>query len=100
MIIKLKLFCFGFVLVGLAGLPCQAVVLPPPLRLTKITPKAGLVIVNWTNGTAPFQVQCCTKLGGTWQDVGGKTSAFSQTNVLTQPAAFYRVVSVAAQSDN
>src|SRR5436309_11564311 len=84
-------------LAGLAVLPCGAATQQP--KLTKIAPKAGLVIVNWTNGTVPFQVQCCTRLGSTWQDVGGKTSAFSQTNILAQPAAFYRVVSVAAQSD-
>jgi hypothetical protein len=83
----------AFVLVGLGGLPCQAV-LPPPLKITGITCKSGLVIVNWTNGAAPFQVQCCTRLGGVWQDVGGTTSGFSQTNILTQPAAFYRIMSV------
>lgn len=76
----------------------------PALRLTKIVtvPTSsivagnGLVIVNWTGGTAPFQVQCSTNYGGNWQDVDGITYAFSQTNILLVPSASFRVVGVAA----
>src|SRR6266540_3645494 len=55
----------------------------------------SLVIVSWSGEAGPFQVQCRAGLAGEWQDVDGITYEFSQTNILTGPAAFYRVVSVA-----
>ena len=74
-----------------------------PLVVTRVSPVPsgvvsdadGVVIVTWTGGTAPFQVQTCSRLGDAWQDVAGITSAFSQTNITTASAGFYRVVSVA-----
>ena len=63
-----------------------------------ISPGNGVVVVTWTGGTAPFQVQTCSSPGGAWQSVAGVTSAASQTNIPTGPAAFYRVVSVAGFS--
>src|SRR5437899_3725691 len=75
------LFWLAFLVLGLATLPSVAAT--PALKITRITPQAGLVIVNWTNGTGPFQVQCCTSLGGPWVDIAGTTSRFSRTNLLT-----------------
>ncbi len=63
-----------------------------------ISPGNSVVVVQWTGGTAPFQVQTCSSPGGAWQDVASVTSASSQTNIPTGPAAFYRVVSVAGFS--
>src|ERR1051325_8836896 len=91
----------SFVLLGCA---LERPGLGQALRVTKVAPAlsssiasgAGVVIVNWTNGSSPFQVQCCSKLGGVWQDVAVVTSGFSQTNIMVQPCAFYRVASVAS----
>jgi len=60
---------------------------------------SDLVIVKWTGGTAPFQVESCTNYSGQWQewqDVAGITAGTSQTNIMTAPSANYRVASVAA----
>jgi hypothetical protein len=56
----------------------------------------SLVVVNWTGGTAPFQVQCRAGVADPWQDIGGIAYGSSQTNILTRVAGFYRVVSVAS----
>ena len=68
-----------------------------PLQVTQVvrgSTASGdeVVIVNWTGGTPPFQVHSLSGFGGSWQDVDGATSASSQTNILTSPTAFYRVV--------
>lgn len=73
-----------------------------PAALTKVVPipsstivaGSGLVTVTWSGGTAPYQLQVCTNLGSPWQDVAGTTSSTSQTNILTLPNAYYRLMSV------
>src|SRR5688572_24243968 len=94
-------FRLGFLLSVFGVLPCQAQ--SEALRMTEITPPPsaaiaagnGVVIVSWTGGTAPFQVQCRTNFAGNWRDVDGITYANSQTNIVSGPSAFYRVASVA-----
>jgi hypothetical protein len=99
---KRALFRLGFAAAALIALTGQAQT--QPLLMTKIVtvPSSaiatgnGLVTVNWTGGTAPFQVECSTGFDGNWQDVDGITYGFSQTNILTAPTALYRVADVAA----
>jgi hypothetical protein len=99
---KRAIFRLGFAAAALIALTGQAQT--QPLLMTKIvtvpsSPIAtgnGLVMVNWTGGTAPFQVECSTGFDGNWQDVDGITYGFSQTNILTAPTALYRVADVAA----
>ena len=99
---KRAIFRLCFAAVALIALTGQAQT--QPLLMTKIVtvPSSaivtgnGLVMVNWTGGAAPFQVECSTGFGGNWQDVDGITYGFSQTNILTAPTAFYRVAGVAA----
>lgn len=99
---KRAIFRLGFAAAALIALTGQAQT--QPLLMTKIVtvPSSvivtgnGLVMVNWTGGTAPFQVECSTGFDGNWQDVDGITYGFSQTNILTAPTAFYRVAGVAA----
>jgi hypothetical protein len=92
-----KLGCAGMALICLVGYMHAA-----PLTMTKlvtvpsgtIVTGDGVVVVNWTGGTGPFQVQSRNGLTGAWQDVAGTTTNFSQTNVLTAPMSFYRVLDV------
>src|ERR1041384_8520136 len=87
----------GVLLVSVASLPVLAQT--PAFQITQVASAlsssvasgSGIVVVKWSGGTAPFQVQCRTNLGAPWQDVDGTTYGSSQTNILKQPAAFYRV---------
>ncbi|HEV2329710.1 MAG TPA: putative Ig domain-containing protein [Verrucomicrobiae bacterium] len=64
----------------------------PPI-LPQISQQSGDLMINWSGGIMPYQVQMTTNLASpNWQDVG---SPVSVTNMLITPsnsAAFYRVV--------
>jgi hypothetical protein len=64
----------------------------PPIQ-PEISLQSGGLMLNWSGGGAPFQLQMTTNLANpNWQDVG---SPISGTNVLITPsnsAAFYRIV--------
>ena len=51
------------------------------------------ILLSWTGGTAPYQVQMTTNLvNPVWQDVGGSLSTNSLTLLPTNAAAFYRIL--------
>ncbi|HUE36703.1 MAG TPA: putative Ig domain-containing protein, partial [Candidatus Acidoferrum sp.] len=64
----------------------------PPI-LPEISQQAGSLMLNWSGGIAPYQVQMATNLlNPNWQDVGGTVSG---TNLVVTPsnsAAFYRII--------
>jgi len=61
-----------------------------PLTIT-IAPAGTDLVLGWSGGTPPYQLQSTTNWGAAWQNVG---SPISGTNCLITPAtagAFYRV---------
>jgi hypothetical protein len=70
----------------------NVVVLPAPPLVTTAALQAADLLLNWTGGIAPFQVQFAPNLPGTnWQNLGGPTNARSLLVTPTNGAAFYRV---------
>lgn len=78
---------------GLASSATLSVLVTAPPILPEISQQSAGLMLNWSGGAAPFQLQMTTNLSNpNWQDVG---SPFSGTNVLITPsngAAFYRIV--------
>ena len=63
-----------------------------PLTATVIL-QATNVLLNWTGGIAPYQVQMATNLlAPDWQPVGPATNATSLLTPATNAGAFYRVL--------
>src|SRR5207249_3443577 len=60
--------------------------------IQQVSPGNGRVKVQWggTNNVL-YQVECAASLSGPWQYVEAPTTAFAISNVLSGPAAFYRV---------
>jgi len=63
----------------------------PPIMASMSTQGANLLL-NWSGGIAPYQVEVSTNLGGPdWRAFGGPTSGGVLVSP-SNPAAFYRVV--------
>jgi len=80
---------------GLAGsATLNITVLPPPPivpAFASTTPTN--IILNWSGGTIPFQVQMSTNLAETnWANLGGLINSNTLLIVPTNPAVFYRIV--------
>ncbi len=51
------------------------------------------LLINWTGGTAPYQVQILSDLSLTnWENLGGPISSKSILITPTQSTSFYRVL--------
>ena len=50
------------------------------------------MIIHWTNGSAPYQVQMQTNLMALWENVGGQTTLCCTTNSLQGGMGFFRVI--------
>ena len=102
-LLRRTIFRFGSLLLALI-FPLVGLGQSQPLVLTAVTPitssavvsGSGLVMVKWTGGTGPFQVQCCNGFNGVWQDVAGVTSGSGQTNIMMASLSEYRVVDVSS----
>jgi hypothetical protein len=71
-----------------AGIPGAAA---PALRLT-VSKQGDQIVINWTGGKAPFQLQRRSSLStGTWENVGAPTTGSSASDTISGQAAFYRV---------
>jgi DNA-binding beta-propeller fold protein YncE len=69
--------------------------------ISSLVLSASGATLNWSGGTGPFQVQVSTNLsGGTWQNAGSPTSAYTQTVPRQGRAAFYRVAGLPSQNNN
>lgn len=53
----------------------------------------GNILLNWSGGRAPYQVQQTTNLGEAWTDLGGTTSSTTASIKRDGPINFYRVIS-------
>lgn len=63
----------------------------PPI-VASITPEAGGLLLSWTGGIAPYDVQCTTNLAPPfWQDVSGSIPSNSFFLTPTNDMMFYRV---------
>lgn len=62
-----------------------------PLQITSITKTGANAIVNWINGTPPYQVQVKTNLTDAWSNVGAPTSDTSANVPIDSSTKFIRV---------
>ena len=68
-----------------------AIASAPPIRAA-ITNAGDHLVLNWTGGAAPYQVQTKTNLAsGTWQNEGGPLSVNSLDITPTNIAGLYRI---------
>jgi len=63
----------------------------PPITVTISSP-GGNLLLDWSGGIAPYQVQMATDLPAVWSDFGSATSGTSLLISPTNTAAFYRVL--------
>lgn len=69
-----------------------AVTAAPPI-ISGISAQSGSLLLNWSGGIAPFQVQMTTNLvNPVWQDVGGTTTSASLAITPSNSATFYRIL--------
>ncbi|MFO1513704.1 MAG: LamG-like jellyroll fold domain-containing protein [Verrucomicrobiota bacterium] len=68
-----------------------AVIAAPPIILS-VGWQGNALLLNWTGGIAPYQMQWATNLvNPTWQNLGAPVGANSLSVFPTNDAAFYRV---------
>src|SRR6266487_1140652 len=58
--------------------------------IKKVTPANGAITVEWSGGTAPFQLEKSQDLQN-WEQVDVQTFSTSLSSVQTSPNAFYRL---------
>ena len=63
-----------------------------PCRLISLTPANGKMILRWTNGTPPYQVQMQTNRTALWENVGSQTFLCCATNAMSGGMGFFRVI--------
>jgi hypothetical protein len=64
-----------------------------PARIDSVALNDGNIVLDWTGGNPPFQVQRTTSLTSVeWQDAGPTTADRTFTEPATGEAAFYRIV--------
>jgi hypothetical protein len=64
----------------------------PPI-ISTISVQAGSLLLSWSSGIVPYQVQATTNLlNPDWQNVGGTISSNSLSVTPTNDAMFYRIV--------
>jgi len=68
------------------------VILPAPPLISSAVSQGNSLLLSWTGGIAPYQVQLTTNLlSPSWQDLGAPVSANSVLVSPTNGAAFCRV---------
>jgi len=67
-------------------------VVPAPPIISTISVQGGNLLLSWTGGIAPYQVQMTTDLvNSAWENVGGPVSSSSLPVAPTNAATFYRI---------
>lgn len=61
----------------------------------QIASQANALVLSWSGGTPPFQVQVSTNLAGAWQNLGGPTTNSTLRVTPTAAAAAYRIQATA-----
>jgi hypothetical protein len=68
-------------------------VIAAPALTASITAQGGNLMLNWTGGIAPYQVQVATNLSTIeWENFGSATGGTSLLLAPTNSAAFYRIL--------
>ena len=63
------------------------------LSSATLSPQGGNLLLSWTGGIPPYQVQVTTNLSAVaWQDFGSATSSASLLITPANNAAFYRIL--------
>jgi Putative Ig domain/Galactose oxidase, central domain len=77
---------------GISGIATMNIAVGSVPIILAITPDGGNLLLSWSGGTPPYQVQSTTDLGNpNWQDFGGPISSNSLSITPTNDATFYRV---------
>lgn len=65
-----------------------------PLTISKATIQGGRIVINWTGGKGPFQLQRRSAIAeGNWEDVGEPTTGTNASDALDAQVRLYRVKS-------
>jgi hypothetical protein len=67
-------------------------VLAPPRINSSITATATNLLLAWTGGIAPYQVQMSTNLAEAWSNLGAPVNTNTLVVTPTNAAAFYRIL--------
>ena len=79
-------------LVALGTPTAEGLPLPSNPITIKATRTGTTITIEWTGGTAPYQLQKTTSLTSpSWQNVGSAVSGNSTTDAIGTGSAFYRV---------
>jgi hypothetical protein len=62
----------------------------PPIAL-KVSIQGPNLVLSWTGGIAPYQIETTTNLVN-WSDLGGPVDGNSMTTAPTNFATFYQVI--------
>jgi len=63
----------------------------PNDTILRISQFSGGVTVSWSGGFPPYQLQKCTRIGDTWNDLGVPTMAVSANVETTGTEGYFRV---------
>jgi hypothetical protein len=75
-----------------AGMIVDDLNVPGPVRITTVSKDAANIIITWSGGTPPYQLQRRNSLSsGSWENVGSATSNTQATDTLSAGPMFYRV---------
>jgi len=66
-------------------------VTPAGFSINSIQYASGTVILQWSGGTGPYQVQRETLINGPWVNIGNPTIATSKSVPSPAPTGFFRV---------
>lgn len=76
-----------------AGHPVPSAVQPAPLVISSTTIQGGRIVIQWTGGKGPFQLQRRSSLTeGTWENVGEPVTGTSASDSVDAQMKFYRVL--------
>jgi hypothetical protein len=67
-------------------------VLPAPPILATLIANTTNLLLGWTGGIPPYQVQISSNLTSAWINLGGTTNATNLVVTPTNAAAFYRLI--------
>jgi len=66
---------------------------PEPLEISGARIESGQIVIQWTGGEGPYQLQRRTSLTtGNWENVGQPTAGTSALDATDAPVRFYRVI--------
>jgi hypothetical protein len=67
-------------------------VIPPPPIMAAVTFDGTNVVLNWSGGIAPYQVQMNTNMAeNVWNDISGMINSNMLFIEPSNPAAFFRI---------